>query len=86
MVLKSLRLLVTTAQAGADWMICNRPAIIIVQSSMSRKFMSLEEMEQGKSNFQMNETLFISLINFLDTPKFGVTMEVQKASNWLNQY
>ena len=43
--------------------------------------MSLEEMEQGKSNFQMNETLFISLINFLDTPKFGTKTEVQKASN-----
>ena len=66
-------------------MTCNQLEIITVQLSMAIKFMSSEEAEQGKSNFQMNETLFISLINFLDTPKFGVTMEVQKASNWLNQ-
>ena len=48
-VLKLLRLLVTTAQDGADWMICNHLDIVIVQSSMVIKFMSLEEMEISKS-------------------------------------
>ena len=38
-VLKSLRLLVTTAQDGADWMICNQLDDIILQSSMVIKFM-----------------------------------------------
>ena len=48
-VLKLLRLLVTTAQDGADWMICNQLELVIVQSSMVIKLMSLEELVQGKS-------------------------------------
>ena len=38
-VLKLLRLLATTTQDGADWMIYNRLEDIIVQSSMVIKFM-----------------------------------------------
>ena len=49
MVLVSLRLPVTTAQDGADWMICNQLEIGIVQSSMVIKFMSSEVVEQSKS-------------------------------------
>lgn len=48
-VLKSLRLLATTAQGGANWMTYNPFVIIIVQSLMAIKFMSLEGVEQGES-------------------------------------
>ena len=44
-----LRLLATIAQDGADWMICNQLELVIVQSSMVIKFMSLEELESSKS-------------------------------------
>ena len=44
-----LRLLATTAQDGADWMICNQLELVIVQSSMVIRFMLLEELEQSKS-------------------------------------
>ena len=66
-------------------MTCNQLDVIIVQLSMAIKFMSLAETDQGKSDFEINQTLFISLFNFLDTRKFGATTGSQKASNWLIQ-
>ena len=85
MVLRSLQLLAITTLDGANWTTCNQLDMNIVQLSMVTKFMSSGDTDQGKSDFEIIQTLFISLFNFLDTPKFGVTIEVQKASNWLNQ-
>ena len=48
-VLNLLRLLATTVQDGADWMICNQLELVIVQSSMVIKFMSLEDFKPGNS-------------------------------------
>ena len=45
---KSLRLLVTTALDGANWMLYNQHEIAIVQSWMAIRFMSLEDIKQGK--------------------------------------
>ena len=44
-----LQLLATTAQGGASWMTYKQFVIIIVQSLMAIKFMSLEGVEQSKS-------------------------------------
>ena len=79
-VLRLPQLLAITTLDGADWTTCNQLGKTIVQLSMAIKFMSLEEIKQGKS-FEMNETLIISLFNFLDTRKFGATTEIQRASN-----
>ena len=48
-LLMLLRLLATTTQDGTNWTTCNQFVEIIVQSSMVIKFMSSEEMEQGKT-------------------------------------
>ena len=48
-ITKSLRLLATTAQGGANWMTYNQLVITIVQSPMAIKFMSLAEMDIGDS-------------------------------------
>ena len=45
---KSLRLLVTTALDGANWMICNQDEIVIVQSWMVIRFMWLADIKKGK--------------------------------------
>ena len=49
MVLRSLQLLAITTLDGANWMTCNQIDVSIVRLSMAIKFMSSEELEQGKS-------------------------------------
>ena len=51
MVHMSLQSLASTALNGANWMICNQFVLIIVQSSMAIKFITLADLANSKFSF-----------------------------------
>jgi len=79
-VLKSLRLLATTVQGGANWMTYNQLVTIIVQSPMAIKFMSLAEVEHSKFwiwKFLLSQKFW--LLNF-----FFATVFLRYTEIWSN--